>query len=78
MREDVVNFLHDNLFSKVGDVAMEKDFATTRSTFVKTADSKFRSTFYSNAKKTPTTGFSYNLPTKMQGRAKTPNINILF
>jgi hypothetical protein len=80
LREDVINFLHDNLFSKAGDLVSEKEFGTTRSTFVKTADSKKRTTFYSNAKKTPTTtGFSYNLPTSIQGgRAKTPNINILF
>jgi len=79
LREDVINFLHDNLFAKGGDLP-EKDFTTTRSTFVKTADSKKRSTFYSNAKKTPTTGFSYALPSTVQGqgRAKTPNINILF
>jgi len=58
----------------------KKDFGSTRTTFVKTADSKKRSTFYSNFKKTPTTtGFSYKLP-NVQGsnRAKTPSINILF
>jgi len=79
LREDVINFLHDHLFSKGVEIPNDKEFGTTRSTFVKTADSKKRNTFYSNAKKTPTTtGFSYQLPTGGQGRAKTPNINILF
>lgn len=78
MREDVVNFLHDNLFSKALDYTTDKEFGTTRSTFVRTADSKKKTTFYSNAKKTPTTGFSYNLPTNQVARIKTPNINILF
>jgi len=76
LREDVINFLHDNLFAK-GSELSEKDFGTTRSTFVKTSESKKRTTFYSNSNK-KANGFSYNLPGTGTGRAKTPNINILF
>ncbi len=76
MKEEIINFVYDNLFkNKISDIADKNDIANSSSKLL-LKDPKLN-TFYSNTnrKRTPSTGFKIK---PLDKRSITPSLHILF